>query len=298
MTVTNPHGTVKAMTDTDTAADVTELLATGPVTAVLGDVGGHLDALRNALEALGADTTAGTLPAGLTVVQVGDLVHRGPDSAGCVALVDRFRRADARWHQISGNHEQHYLGGELFWADTVDPATAGTLTAWWRDGWMRLAVAIDDTLLATHAGLTSGLWEHLGRPPGAVAAAAAICDPEHRDAALRSGFMLDGGATDHAAGVVWAEASREVCSSWIGTNPPFDQVCGHTNPYRFADRRPAVPGVADAVDTFDVDIANRRTRVVIGDATLWFVDAGLGRRGGTLPALLVGRHGDGLTAAR
>ena len=50
--------------------------------AVIGDVAGHLDELQTELVRLGADGATLELPAGLQVIQVGDLIHRGPDSAG------------------------------------------------------------------------------------------------------------------------------------------------------------------------------------------------------------------------
>lgn len=59
---------------------------------LIGDVAGHLDVLRWALGAHGVDLDTATIPDGLVVVQAGDLVHRGPDSAGVIALVDRFLR--------------------------------------------------------------------------------------------------------------------------------------------------------------------------------------------------------------
>lgn len=79
--------------------------------AVLGDVGGHLAALRAELTRLGVpDGGDGPIPADLTVVQVGDLVHRGPESDAVVALVDRHLSATPRrWLQVVGNHEAFYL---------------------------------------------------------------------------------------------------------------------------------------------------------------------------------------------
>jgi hypothetical protein len=59
--------------------------------AVIGDIGGHLNELRTELVRLGAGQD-GRLPDDLIVVQVGDLIHRGPDSDGVVALVDRYLR--------------------------------------------------------------------------------------------------------------------------------------------------------------------------------------------------------------
>ena len=58
--------------------------------AVIGDVGGHLVQLEAALASLGASRVDHRLPDDLTVVQVGDLIDRGPDSAGVLDLVGRY----------------------------------------------------------------------------------------------------------------------------------------------------------------------------------------------------------------
>jgi hypothetical protein len=63
-----------------------------PRIALIGDVQGYAHRLEVALRNLGADPACGTLPEDLTVVQLGDLVHKGPDSTGCIAIVDRQLR--------------------------------------------------------------------------------------------------------------------------------------------------------------------------------------------------------------
>lgn len=78
--------------------------------AVIGDVAGHADELATALVSLGADPLTLGLPAGLTVVQVGDLVHRGPDSSGVLDIVERVLQAQPeQWVQLVGNHEGTYV---------------------------------------------------------------------------------------------------------------------------------------------------------------------------------------------
>jgi hypothetical protein len=83
--------------------------------AVIGDVAGHLDELRTELRRLGADDGTGRLPGDLTIIQVGDLVHRGPASDAVVALVDGYlTRQPMQWVQLVGNHEAHYLRDPMF----------------------------------------------------------------------------------------------------------------------------------------------------------------------------------------
>lgn len=74
---------------------------------VIGDVHGRLDLLSALAAAIDADAAAAS-PARSTVVLLGDLVDRGPDSAGVIA----FARA---WQQrrclrlLAGNHEEMFL---------------------------------------------------------------------------------------------------------------------------------------------------------------------------------------------
>jgi hypothetical protein len=65
---------------------------------IIGDVGGCSDQLTQSIRPV---TDGGTL-----VIQVGDLIDRGPNSRGVLALVQQRLRADpGRWIQLIGNHE-------------------------------------------------------------------------------------------------------------------------------------------------------------------------------------------------
>lgn len=136
--------------------------------AVVGDVGGHVDQLRGALSWLGAED--GLLPTDLVVIQVGDLVDRGPDSSGVLDVVARMlAEQPLRWIQLVGNHEAQYLpGGALFWRDPLASADVDRLRMWWANGSLRVAAAVrtadGDELLLTHAGLTLAGWQELGSP--------------------------------------------------------------------------------------------------------------------------------------
>jgi len=55
--------------------------------ALFGDIQGHAGPYAVALRALGVDVATGTVPDGLVVVQVGDLIHKGPESEATVELV-------------------------------------------------------------------------------------------------------------------------------------------------------------------------------------------------------------------
>ena len=145
--------------------------------AVIGDVGGHATSLRQELARLGASPD-GSLPEDLIVVQVGDLIHRGPESAQVIDIVDRYLRTQpAQWIQLIGNHEVNYLQPAIFaWPEALSSKHTRILKGWWRNGTAVVAAAIETTayesILITHAGVTAEFWASiLGGPPTAAEAA-------------------------------------------------------------------------------------------------------------------------------
>lgn len=94
---------------------------------VIGDVGGHADHLRAALAAVGAYPR---VPDNAFVIQVGDLVDRGPDSPGVLALVDCSgkvrQRASVDWQ---ARHTRVRIGGRQFVG--IDPKLGKTGAAQW-----------------------------------------------------------------------------------------------------------------------------------------------------------------------
>ena len=171
---------------------------------------------------------AAKIPSDLTVVQVGDLVHKGPDGDEGVALVDRMMSVDpGRWVQLMGNHEAQHLAGPAFGTCDCDIDAVETPRRWTKDGSMHLAAAVvsdeHGPLLVTHAGLSWPWWRRLGRPATPQVAAAdlnaRLADPDQRAALFEPDMML---AWDKGeAGVVRAEASRELYGSWLGHRPPL-----------------------------------------------------------------------------
>jgi hypothetical protein len=252
------------------------------VVAIFGDLSGHTTPLYPALVALGVDVADGSIPYGLTVVQVGDLVHRGPDGDEAVALVDRLMTANpGRWVQLMGNHEAQHVGGPSFGVCDCDPATVSTIRRWVRDGQARLAVAVrpdvGQSMLVTHAGLTRWLWARMGRPADPAAAAATIVRSLYRDPgrALASGVMLHGMAGDEP-GVLWAAAGEELYASWARHTAPFRQVHGHTSAWEWGCGawRPGTPAVVQAGAV--VDSEQRHTTVTLGGQLFYGLDPGYG----------------------
>ncbi|MGI3185808.1 metallophosphoesterase family protein [Nioella aestuarii] len=92
----------------------------------IGDVHGHPDLLRHALDRIEADRAqAGDHTA--PVVQIGDLVDRGPDSRSVVqALMDLTER-DARVTVLKGNHDNMFARF-LETPPQIDPRLRADLT--------------------------------------------------------------------------------------------------------------------------------------------------------------------------
>ncbi|WP_418058699.1 metallophosphoesterase [Pimelobacter simplex] len=207
--------------------------------AVIGDVGGHAGALRAELARLGVpDEGRGPIPDDLVVVQVGDLVHRGPDSEEVVRQVDGYlRRQPGRWVQLIGNHEAQYVRPAAFqWPTPLDPTAADRIRAWWREGLMVPATVLPTGVLVTHAGLTRGFWrEVLGAPASAGEIADALDALAQADdpALFRAGCLLQGRDPDPLAGPLWAAAASELLVSWAEAEEPapVDQVHGHSSSY-------------------------------------------------------------------
>lgn len=214
--------------------------------AIIGDVHGHPKAFARILRGLGADVERGILPRDLTVIQAGDLVHKGPDTNGVLDIVARFLvNEPERWVQILGNHEARYLGGPGFlpFNANLDEAAVKRLQSWYENGQLRIAAAIarpdvPEGILVSHAGLTSGMWHDIGAPTSAVDAANALNKLAHTDpdATFRSGHALSGYPRSTSTGPVWADSGQEVVLSWMDLDAPFHQVHGHSNAYRY-DRR-------------------------------------------------------------
>ncbi len=260
--------------------------------AIIGDIGGHRDELMTELRRLGADEQSGRLPAELTVVQVGDLVHRGPDSEGVVTLVDAYLdEQPAQWIQLVGNHEAQYLRPPVFeWPERLGDDAADTLRSWWSDRAMVAAAAIDadgEQLLVTHAGLTAGFWRAALDAPASAADAARALNSfpgTHDDVLFTAGHMLGSGrdaeVANLAAGPVWAATATELVPSWLAEAQPapFGQVHGHSavTDWRSGEVR-AAREIASLVHA-DRDAAHETVLLPHGGARIVGIDPGHGRR--------------------
>jgi hypothetical protein len=188
---------------------------------IIGDVEGRADQLTAVADPLLGD-------AGTVVIQVGNLIDRGPDSSGVLAIVRERMAGRPQWIQLVGNHELQYLGGGRFWQDPVTAADADLLRSWWLCEQVRIAAAVrnadGDDLLVTHAGLTFNAWHALGEPVTATTAAELLN--------TRPDELI--WAQD---GPLWAQ-SRQVYESWLAAPvaAPFGQVHGHSSIVEYQGR--------------------------------------------------------------
>ena len=253
-------------------------------TAVIGDVAGHLDELRRELTRLGADQHSGELPPDLTIVQVGDLIHRGPASDGVVALVDHYlTEQPEQWVQLVGNHEAQYLRQPLFdWPERVAPESIKTLRRWWATGQLRVAASVvtdHEGFLVTHAGLTAGFWRQvLGAPTDVEEAARALNGliGTAEDVLFRPGHMLGGRRKDPAAGPLWAATTTELAPGWMRTPLPFSQVHGHASAFDWRHRKFRGPQQLARLAT--VDEVTKHVTLTLEGGRIIGIDPGHGHR--------------------
>ena len=74
----------------------------------IGDIHGRLDLLENLLAAIEYDD-ASRSAAATTTIFLGDLVDRGPESAGVVERLRQFARSGVATRFLMGNHEEVFL---------------------------------------------------------------------------------------------------------------------------------------------------------------------------------------------
>ena len=217
--------------------------------AIIGDVHGHADELEHKLTRLGMDPETKALPQDLTVIQVGDLIHRGPQNSEVLHLVDTImEKQPGQWIQLIGNHEAQYVYQKLFeWDEELSDEDADVLQQWLKDGKLHAAAATvtpaGNEALITHAGLVYDVWRIiLGRPRTATDAAARInAGIEHETPWLWApGEMLQG-VPNRMVGPIWASAAAEVYPSWMNAESleipaPFSQVHGHSSMFRWQNR--------------------------------------------------------------
>lgn len=235
------------------------------VTAVFGDVGGHYAPLLKGLTRLGVDHTNFHIPKGLTIVQSGDLIHKGPFSNMLVEYVDDMMTTNnddpqsGQWIQLFGNHEsQYFSGAPVFWRPEISLHSLDTLSRWWKTAqhnplYHIIPNKVGKPYLVTHAGATTALVQRSARannfsgqdsevPVEVIANYLDSLRPDNMAEAALPGVMLTG-QVEVDAGVFWAHSTLEVYSPWRNKEAQFHQIHGHAPPYMWSQQKfhPSVP---------------------------------------------------------
>lgn len=267
---------------------------------VFGDTGGHAVALFRALAEIGVDLESWTIPEGVAIVHLGDLIHKGPSSNVLVEKINGLlERNPGQWLQVLGNHElQHVEDGIAFWRCSCSPETELILEDWYESGKARLAWALEDVLpqkwtngnrpleqeqlitsfLASHGGLTYPIWKALGSPLTPCQAADRI-QADRQWWASSAGLMM-GGNVYGQVGPVWAMAGSEVYPYWEmahrleGVAMPFGQLLGHNAAYDYDQNRwwPSMP--QSFRKGSKVLLAERRTVGFVANSAMICMDPG------------------------
>ena len=160
-------------------------IPTGQRVYAVGDVHGRLDLFAALVEAIEANDAARGA-ADTTIVLLGDLVDRGPDSAGVIAMA-RQLQARRKVRIIAGNHEEMFLqslddadvlkhflrygGRETVLSYAVDPVRYRDATLEQAQQMFRDAVPEDDLAFIAgfedHVLIGDYLFVHAGIRPGA-----------------------------------------------------------------------------------------------------------------------------------
>ena len=245
-------------------------------TYVIGDIGGHADAFRRALAEIGADPVSLELPPDVTVVSVGDLIDRGPQSLECLNIARQAQRINKeRWVQLVGNHEANWLEEiYLFYSDT-EPEVINALREWSEEGTLYLAAYINDpSVLITHAGLSD-----LGSPSDPAVAAERINSAwgtALHPLVARPGMVL-GYKPSSSAGVCWADSGYELLPEWLTHPMPFTQVHGHSTTYDWAKSVWRAP--VEVIKASWLDRSRRHVHTQVGGRNVVGVDPSLGHLG-------------------
>lgn len=240
--------------------------------ALFGDVGGHYVPFVAGLERLGVDMNTLTIPVGLIIVQVGDLVHRGPQSDEVVAVVDAImRRNPQQWIQLFGNHEAMHLDGTLkFFHCPCSLETIATIKEWWQNKRAHVAaymahqpttqLPLPHTLI-THAGVVFPLASTVSNSPMTAESVGAGLN-QKQPGSIRildtAGAIL--GVQDRMVGPWWAAAGQEVDPSWAEEEMPFNQIHGHTLLFDW-DRRKWFPSTPQRLRNAMLDPTVRSTTI-------------------------------------
>lgn len=215
-----------------------------PRTIAVGDVHGELDALQEILRRAQVIDDSNHWAAGMdTLVQMGDVIDRGPKSKQAYDFLGRLQREAAecggRVVRLLGNHELALLAGNKGWTNFSNPQLLGMkLKEDVLSGAVQGAFA-QQGYLFTHAGLRSDIRQHLlgtRSIPQSVEATEILADRinEVLVHAVKNGDFSDPcffvgparGGSRPVGGTYWTDATAELhCSD---NADAIRQIVGHT----------------------------------------------------------------------
>lgn len=202
---------------------------------VLGDIGGHASSFKEALTFAGYDFETNKLPVGVSLVQAGDAIHKGPDSKKCLDIIEKLFEYDNDFSYLLGNHEALYVGKTNFgWKDKLDSYDASRLKSWFKEGKLPLMKAFTSKAggdgIITHAGLTRNVWKNLDSITNVEKLTRRV-NTSSNQSLFAPGMMLTG-VKNVDAGVIWAQAPQELIMPWVKKKDlPFNQIHGHSSAY-------------------------------------------------------------------
>lgn len=245
--------------------------------AVFGDVHAHFQPLFQALVHLGWDSETLRIPHNLTIIQLGDLIHKGPFTNEIIAFVDAIIATNndddtcGQWVQLMGNHESQYFEGTpKFWPFECNMHSIDTMARWLREGNMKFHYVIEQAegkpYVVSHAGINP-FWYYRSEPffkfdaQGIELTPEVFSDYRSTQTVERFSSWLDElvkapavpsipgsmltGKLNTKAGPVWAETVREVYSAWRDADVPFHQIHGHVAPFTWKVQKffPTTPDI-------------------------------------------------------
>ena len=209
-------------------------------TVVLGDLHGSLDAFRTIL-ARGGLVDGESWRGGRTIlVQLGDVVDRGPDSIETYdflfGLQQRAKKGKGRVVRLLGNHEVSLLEGDLSLADFPEPESMASRV---REDVLALRVQAAYSHAGwffTHAGVHHGLLQRLRGEMGkrfTLPRLAKLLNEKLVNAAATGDYAdpifavgVVRGGEEERGGIFWADFDLEMASPRRA--PAMHQVFGHT----------------------------------------------------------------------
>lgn len=202
----------------------------------IGDVHGCLTELRDLLAQLGyrVNGDQATPPPGRTAIFVGDLVDRGPDSAGTLRLVMNMVRSGAAL-AVPGNHDEklkraldgkavkalHGLDLTLAQLDAAGEAFRTEVRAF-LDGLVSHLVLDDGKIVVAHAGLPE---KYQGRSSGRVRSFALYGDVDGSTDDLGLPLRRDWASEYRGAAMVVYGHTPVARASWVNKTIDLDTGC-------------------------------------------------------------------------